>query len=449
MHFRRREHDRCTAICTEILRTEPKSQAAIFVKCLALSSKTWIDDTALEHAGVTDPMSEDNAISVMPRPGTSIAHPISSIMSGVVNQCVRPVSSCRITSQSGVSLTLQNLTVAGCSEESFLDITNNEFLGFAHHTAMAKAICDYLIYFVRNIKQALGLCEEVSKKDSSLKDWWWKCRFAKCYYGLGLYRNAEHQLICSLQEQNMALNVLGLSKVYVRLDQPNTALKVLQKGIEKMPEESRLKLGVARIYEMMNATCRSLLFYKNALVLDASNIEALACLAANYFYKHKPELSLRYYRRLLQMGVSGPEIWNNLGLCCFYSSQLGMALDCFDRALQLADDAADVWYNIGHLGISMGDFQMAHQSFKIALSLDQSNAEALCNLGVLELYAQNIQIARAYFISAQEVAPTLFQPHYNGALLAFKLGNLQDSFAMVQSWRNRDPHTPFAGFIGT
>lgn len=354
-------------------------------------------------------------------------------MSGVVNQYVRPVSVCRITSQSGVSPTLQNVTVAATSEGSYLDITNLEFLEFAHQTAMAKAICDYLIYFVRNIKQALRLCEEVLKKKTSLKDWWWKCRFAKCYYRLGLYRDAEYQLICSLQNQNMALNVLGLSKVYMRLDQPNTALKVLQKGIEKMPEESHLKIGVARIYEMMYATCRSLLFYKNALVLDASNIEALACLAANYFYEHQPELSLRYYRRLLQMGVSGPEIWNNIGLCCFYSSQLDMALDCFDRALRFADDAADVWYNIGHLGISMGDFHMAHQSFKIALSLNQSNAEALCNLGVLALYARNIKIARSYFISAKEVAPTLFQPHYNGALLAYKLGNLQDSFAMVRS----------------
>ena len=67
MHFRRREQDQCTAICTEILRTQPKSQEAIFVKCRALSSKTWIDDTELERTGDTDLMSEDIAVSVMPR----------------------------------------------------------------------------------------------------------------------------------------------------------------------------------------------------------------------------------------------------------------------------------------------------------------------------------------------------------------------------------------------
>jgi cytochrome c-type biogenesis protein CcmH/NrfG len=37
------------------------------------------------------------------------------------------------------------------------------------------------------------------------------------------------------------------------------------------------------------------------LALDASNVEAIACLAADHFYSDQPELALRYYRRLLQV----------------------------------------------------------------------------------------------------------------------------------------------------
>jgi tetratricopeptide repeat protein 8 len=37
------------------------------------------------------------------------------------------------------------------------------------------------------------------------------------------------------------------------------------------------------------------------LVLDASNVEAIACLAADHFYNEQPELALRFYRRLLQV----------------------------------------------------------------------------------------------------------------------------------------------------
>ena len=33
------------------------------------------------------------------------------------------------------------------------------------------------------------------------------------------------------------------------------------------------------------------------LVLDASNIESIACLGAHFFYAEQPEISIRYYRR--------------------------------------------------------------------------------------------------------------------------------------------------------
>ena len=91
------------------------------------------------------------------------------------------------------------------------------------------------------------------------------------------------------------------------------------------------------------------------LSLDASNVEAIACLAAHHFYTDQPEIALRYFRRLLQMGVANAEIWTNIGLCCFYSSQYDMCLGCFERAIQLADDSSlpDVWYNIGQVSVWM------------------------------------------------------------------------------------------------
>lgn len=104
--------------------------------------------------------------------------------------------------------------------------------------------------------------------------------------------------------------------------------------------------GIARIYDLLHDPENAITYYKKVLVLDATNIESIACLGAHCFYSDQPELSIRYYRRLLQMGVNNTEVWNNIGLCCFYASQYDMALGCFDRALSLAgdEDMADVWY---------------------------------------------------------------------------------------------------------
>ncbi|EJW77582.1 hypothetical protein WUBG_11508, partial [Wuchereria bancrofti] len=36
--------------------------------------------------------------------------------------------------------------------------------------------------------------------------------------------------------------------------------------------------------------------YKLVLEQDPTNVEAIACIATNYFYNDQPEIALRYYR---------------------------------------------------------------------------------------------------------------------------------------------------------
>jgi tetratricopeptide repeat protein 8 len=86
--------------------------------------------------------------------------------------------------------------------------------------------------------------------------------------------------------------------------------------------------------------------------MDASNVDAIACLAAHHFYSDQPEVALRHFRRLLQMGVCSAEVWSNVGLCCFHAGQYDLALPAMERALAAAGDGAapDVWYNMGLVG---------------------------------------------------------------------------------------------------
>lgn len=98
----------------------------------------------------------------------------------------------------------------------------------------------------------------------------------------------------------------------------------------------------------------SMEFYKKVLKLDNTNIEAIACIAANYFYQDQPEISLKFYRRLLQMGVNTSAIFTNIALCCFFAQQFDMVIACFFKALACAtndSEQSDVWYNIGEFAL--------------------------------------------------------------------------------------------------
>ena len=99
---------------------------------------------------------------------------------------------------------------------------------------------------------------------------------------------------------------------------------------------------------------------------------------------------------------------------------------------QASDDSmADVWYNIGQVAIGIGDLGLAYQAFKISISVDSSHAESYANLGVLELRKGNIEAARSNFRAVQTMAPHMFEPFFNGALLAYKLGDFQESFELA------------------
>ncbi len=320
---------------------------------------------------------------------------------------------------------------AGRPGDQLVNLDKLNIKKYAAKPGLAMILADYMLYVEHNTRKALEMCAEATEINE-YKNWWWKARLGKCYFKLGMLRDAEKQLRSSLKTQPVVNTYLELVNVYLRLDLPLTALDLLDEAKARFPLEPRLILGIARIHDLLNDPEKAVSCYKQVLVLDASCVEAIACIGAHQFYSDLPEMAMRYYRRLLQMGVNNSELWNNIGLCCFYSAQYDMAIGCFDRALALSsdDDMADVWYNIGHLGVAMGDHGLAYQAFKVAVSVNPAHSEALNNLAVLELrrydnitdvtrQTQALEQAKSFLGSATDGGPHLFEPAYNRALTAF------------------------------
>jgi tetratricopeptide repeat protein 8 len=469
--FRRRKYAEATDICTALLEQNQRDQAAWFLKCRSMTCEAWVDDIEIDVEGVADQFMDENAMASMPRPGTSLARPLSS--AGGPTPAVRPISasgrpqtgfSRPVTSRPTTGSTqgrdalqtamagrdrpgtgarpvtssgrLVRLGTASMQQEAngqFIIVESLNLAKYAQRTAIAKALCDYIIYYLNNPRKALELASEGTKL-ADYKDWWWKARLGKCYFQMGMYRDAEKQFKSAIKEEDSVGVQLELAKCLTRLDQPNAALDVFSAASEKFSGDTSILLGIARIYDQLNANDKAMSFYKRVLVYDSMNAEALACLASSDFYSDKPEVALRFYRRLLQNGVMNAEIWNNLGLCCFYAGQYDMTLSCFERSLMLADDSnmADVWYNIGQVAIGVGDLGLAYQAFRIAISVEASHAESYNNLGVLELRKGNVDQAQAHFRTAMDLGSHLFEPAFNAGLLAFKLGEFQDSAELAQ-----------------
>ena len=311
LQFRERKFEECAERCTEMLTRDGRDQAAMFLKCRALTMQEYLDDTELEEEGVAELLLDDNTTASIPRPGTSLNRPQTGARGTGFDPSIRPVSSSGrpltgfsrpgtvgrpITGQEAVRTAMTgNRTAQGGSRPvtslgrelrlgtasvqaqpggAFLNIDRLDFTKLVKkNPAMARGICDYLIYHERNVKKALELCAEGTKHEA-MSDWWWKARLGKCYYKLGLFRDAEKQFKSSLKNQDMVSTHLELHKIYLRLDQPKTALEGLAKALEEHPSETRLHIGVARIHEMLFETEKSVDAFKTVLNLDAANVEA-------------------------------------------------------------------------------------------------------------------------------------------------------------------------------
>lgn len=73
--LRRRKYDECIETCNELLNRNNYDQSAWFIKTRALTNKNFIDDIEVEEEGLADYLLDDNAVSKIPRPGTSLNRP--------------------------------------------------------------------------------------------------------------------------------------------------------------------------------------------------------------------------------------------------------------------------------------------------------------------------------------------------------------------------------------
>ncbi|XP_059706103.1 tetratricopeptide repeat protein 8 isoform X2 [Haemorhous mexicanus] len=371
-YFRRRKFRECADVCSQLLERPPGEQeldseytvfqAAWNLKTRALTEMVYVDEIDLDQEGIAEILLDENAIAQVARPGTSLKLPGTG-QGGGPSPAVRPVTQSgrpitgfvRPSTQSGrpstmeqairtprTALTARPITSASGGyvrpgtasmitnpDGPFINLSRLNLTKYAQKPKLAKALFEYIFHHENDIKNALDLAA-LATEYAQFKDWWWKVQIGKCYYRLGLYREAEKQFKSALKQQDMVDTFLYLAKVYLRLDQPVTALNLFKQGLERFPGEVTLICGIARIYE------------------------------------------------------------------------------------------------------GIGDLNLAYQCFKLTLVNNNDYAEAYNNLAVLEMRKGHTEQARALLQTASSLAPHMYEPHFNVAILSEKVGDLQRSYTAAQ-----------------
>jgi tetratricopeptide repeat protein 8 len=157
-----------------------------------------------------------------------------------------------------------------------------------------------------NVKKCLELAVYATEANG-YADPWWKLALGKCYYHLGFWQEGERQLLSSSVGHNHSVQAfLYLSKIYEKQDNVQRAVAILEEAKKTHAFEPKLDIAIGRIYDQLHDLDRSHECYKRVLAMENCNIEAVANMAAYYFYREQPEIALKLYQRLIELGYESP-----------------------------------------------------------------------------------------------------------------------------------------------
>ncbi len=67
-----------------------------------------------------------------------------------------------------------------------------------------------------------------------------------------------------------------------------------------------MQIAIARIYDQLSNLEESHKYYRKVIAIENCNIEAVANIAAYYFYKDQAEVAIKLYQRLIELGYDSP-----------------------------------------------------------------------------------------------------------------------------------------------
>ncbi|KAJ8396887.1 hypothetical protein AAFF_G00012100 [Aldrovandia affinis] len=477
-YFRRRKFQQCSEVCSKILEDTPYDQAAWSLKTRTLTEMVYIDEVDVDQEGIAEMMLDESSIAQVARPGTSLRLPGTS-QGGGPTPAVRPMTHSGrpitgfvrpstqsgrpgtmeqaiktprtahtarpVTSASGRFVRLGTASMLTNPEGPFINLSRLNLAKYSQKPNLSKTLFEYIFHHENDVKNALDLAA-LATEHAQFKDWWWKVQLGKCYYRLGLHREAEKQFRSALNHQEIVDTYLYLAKVYQRLDQPITALNLFKQGLDHFPGEVTLLTGIARIHEEMNNIPSATEYYKDVLKQDNTHVEAIACIGSNHFYTDQPEIALRFYRdadrnpRLYQTGPGRqPDRRRHLAVR-LREEEGGSGTSPSRRSFKASvEEFPSRKRREQSVRNGIGDLTLAYQCFKLALANNNDHAEAYNNLAVLELRKGRIEQAKAFLQTASSLAPHMYEPHFNFSTLSDTVGDLQSSYIAAQKSEDAFP----------
>jgi len=221
------------------------------------------------------------------------------------------------------------------------------------------------------------------------------------------YDESESYYRMVLKQQDSLLGgYYGLGVVLRAEEKYNSAVNILNQGIEKFPKEPELYEQLGMSYYLMNKYDSSKVNLTHALKLDSTLLRPKHFLAFVYDQLGQQDSAAVMYKDLIA-AVPGEPLYKN-NLAYLYAQEgvhLDVALQLVDSALVAEPDNSSYLDTKGWIYYQMGNYQSAREFVSRALQDSQDNAEVMEHLGDIYSKLGNTDMAREYYQRALKIKP--------------------------------------------
>ena len=214
--------------------------------------------------------------------------------------------------------------------------------------------------------------------------------------------------------------------------------------------------SLREIQEMFGLSERTIRRWTEQGIIQAKQVEVDGATEYNYDFQ-----ALTQFRRVRELRAQGlsirqieAELQGQLNLFLgFETSKLARLLTPLEEALLLdqqgdpraaevyleaindGDNVAEAYCNLGIINKEKGNLGQALDNLTLALKPEPRHVEAHYNLGNLYYDAGQFPLARLHYEAAAQIAPDFSLVYFNLSLAYFKLDNLVDSLAALETYR--------------
>jgi len=194
---------------------------------------------------------------------------------------------------------------------------------------------------------------------------------------------------------------------YERENQLEKAIAEYRKVLEKDPENSMIKVRLAKVLSWQNEFNEALTLLNEVLEREPYQAEALFRKAQILSWQGNYKESIATYQIYLIKKMNDPDALMGIARVSFWSGENDKAITYFHDAIKAGADEAEARLDLGKVYLAINNKENAREEFGKVLDLDPKNSEA-------KRFLKGIQILKTWEIAPLNLRWNIYPDHTVG-----------------------------------